>query len=290
MSRRNTKLAAIVPDGSRVDRLATGFQFTEGPVWNPVDGVLLFSDIHANRIYAWSPDGGVTLFREPSGNSNGLTYDRAGRLILCEHETRRLARLDRQGVYTVLSDRFQGKRLNSPNDAVVKSDGTIYFTDPPYGIQPDAQELPFQGVFRFDPARQAVTLLAEDFDRPNGLAFSPDEGVLYVADSSSRRHIRAFTVRPDGTLRDGRVFAVIRSEAPGNPDGMKIDVEGHLYSAAAGGIWVFRADGETVGVISTPETPANCAWGDDDGRSLYITARTSIYRIRLTVPGVRPLT
>jgi gluconolactonase len=290
MSHRNTTLAAIVPDGSRVDRLATGFQFTEGPVWNPVDGVLLFSDIHANRIYAWSPDGGVTLFREPSGNSNGLTYDQAGRLILCEHETRRLARLDRQDVYTVLSDRFQGKRLNSPNDVVVKSDGTIYFTDPPYGIQPEAQELPFQGVFRFDPARQAMTLLAEDFDRPNGLAFSPDEGVLYVADSSSRRHIRAFTVRPDGTLCDGRVFAVIRSEAPGNPDGMKIDVEGHLYSAAAGGIWVFQADGETVGVISTPETPANCAWGDDDGRSLYITARTSIYRIRLTVPGVRPLT
>ncbi len=289
MSDRTTKLAAIVPNNSRIERLATGFQFTEGPVWNPEDGVLYFSDIRTNRIHAWSPDAGVAVFREPSGNSNGLTYDQDGRLIICEHSTRRLGCLDRAGGYTVLCDQFQGKRLNSPNDAVVKSDGTIYFTDPPYGIQPDAQELPFQGVFRYDPARHALTLLTDDFDRPNGLAFSPDERVLYVADSSTRRHIRAFTVQADGTLRDGRVFAVIHSEEPGNPDGMKIDADGNLYSAAAGGIWVFRADGETVGVIRTPETPANCAWGDEDGRTLYITARTSLYRIRLNVPGIRPL-
>jgi gluconolactonase len=289
MSSRNNKLAAIVPEGSLLERLGTGFQFTEGPVWNAVGGFLLFSDIPANRIYAWSPDKNVTLFREPSGNSNGLTYDREGRLILCEHGTRRLSILETSEVYTVLSERFSGKRLNSPNDAVVKSDGTIYFTDPPYGIQPEEQELPFQGVFRFDPEHHNLTLLVDDFDRPNGLAFSPDEHVLYIADSSSRRHIRAFTVRPDGTLSEGRIFAAIDSESPGNPDGMKIDEEGNLYSAAAEGIWVFSADGENLGIIPTPETPANCAWGAEDGRSLYITARTSIYRIRLNVPGVRPI-
>jgi gluconolactonase len=289
MSGSHKKLADIVPEDSRLERLGTDFQFTEGPVWNAEDGLLLFSDIPANRIYAWSPDRGVTLFREPSGNSNGLTYDREGRLILCEHGTRRLSRLENREVYTILSERFQGKRLNSPNDAVVKSDGTIYFTDPPYGIQPEEQELPFQGVFRYDPERQDLTLLADDFNRPNGIAFSPDERVLYIADSSSRRRIRAYTVRPDGMLSGGHVFAAINSESPGNPDGMKIDVEGNLYSAAAGGIWVFSADGENLGIISTPETPANCAWGDEDGQGLYITARTSIYRIRLNVPGVPPI-
>jgi gluconolactonase len=199
-----------------------------------------------------------------------------------------LSQLENGDVYTVLSERFRGKRLNSPNDAVVKSDGTIYFTDPPYGIKPEEQELSFQGVFSFNPERQNLTLLADDFDRPNGLAFSPDERVLYIADSSSRRHIRAFDVHSDGMLRRGRVFATIDSESPGNPDGMKIDVEGNLYSAAAGGIWIYSADGESLGIIPTPETPANCAWGDKDGKSLYITARTSLYRIKLNVPGVRP--
>jgi gluconolactonase len=289
MGGRNMKLIDIVPEGSSLEKLCTGFQFTEGPVWNATEGFLLFSDIPANRVYAWSSDTGVTIFREPSGNSNGLTYDGKGRLILCEHGNRRLTRLTTDDVYTVLSDQFRGKRLNSPNDAVVKSDGTIYFTDPPYGIQPEEQELPFQGVFRYDPEDQNLTLLVDDFDRPNGLAFSPDEQVLYVADSSSRRHIRSFTIRPNGTLSESHVFATIRSESPGNPDGMKIDVEGNLYSAAAGGIWVFSASGESLGVIPTPDTPANCAWGDEDGRSLYITARTSIYRIRLNVPGVRPI-
>jgi gluconolactonase len=289
MSGRNKKIIDIVPEGSSLEKLCTGFQFTEGPVWNVAEGSLLFSDIPANRVYAWSSDTKVTIFREPSENSNGLTYDRKGRLILCEHGTRRLTRLTTDDVYTVLSERFRGKRLNSPNDAVVKSDGTIYFTDPPYGIQPEEQELPFQGVFRYDPEDQNLTLLVDDFDRPNGLAFSPDEQVLYVADSSSRRHIRSFNIRLDGTLSEGHVFAAIRSESPGNPDGMKIDLMGNLYSAAAGGIWVFSASGENLGVISTPETPANCAWGDEDGRGLYITARTSIYRIRLNVPGVRPI-
>ena len=281
------KLASIAPRDSRLERLATGFQFTEGPVWRASEGSLFFSDIPANRIHKWSPDKGVTVFRDPSGNSNGLTYDKEGRLLICEHGNRRLSRIEKGSSYMVLADRFSGKRFNSPNDIVVRSDGTIYFTDPPYGIQPEQQELPFQGVYRLDPVSRKLTLLVDDFERPNGLAFSPDETVLYIADSSARRHVRAFEVKDDGTLDNSRVFAEIRSKLPGNPDGMKVDVDGHLYVSAAGGIWVFSENGEHVGTIETPETPANCAFGDEDWKSLYIAARTSVYRIRLGVPGIR---
>ena len=281
------KLASIVPRDSRLERLATGFQFTEGPVWNTSEGFLLFSDIPANRIYQWSSDRGVKVFLDPSGNSNGLTYDKEGRLLICEHGNRRLSGIEKDSSYTVLADRFRGKRFNSPNDVVVRSDGTIYFTDPPYGIQPEQQELQFQGVYRLDPVSRKLTLLVDDFERPNGLAFSPDETVLYIADSSARRHVRAFEVKDDGTLDNSRVFAEIRSKLPGNPDGMKVDVDGHLYVSAAGGIWVFSENGEHVGTIETPETPANCAFGDKDWKSLYIAARTSVYRIRLGVPGIR---
>ncbi|KYH42158.1 MAG: gluconolactonase [Candidatus Bathyarchaeota archaeon B26-2] len=274
-------------DESKLERIATGFKFTEGPVWNASEDFLLFSDIPANRIYKWPGNGEVDVFREPSGNSNGLTYDKEGRLIICEHGNRRLSRIELDGTYTILADGFRGKRLNSPNDVVVKSDGTIYFTDPPYGIRPEEQELPFQGVFHLDPDSGELNLVVADFDRPNGLAFSPDEETLYIADSSSRRHVRAFDVRPDGALSGGRVFAEIRSELPGNPDGMKVDVEGNLYVAAAGGVWIFSEDGDHLGVIRTPETPANCAWGGEDWRTLFITARASLYRIRLGIPGVK---
>lgn len=281
------KFYSIVSEESKVERIATDFQFTEGPVWNAHDGFLLFSDIPANQIFRWSPERGVTVFRKPSGNSNGLTYDRDGRLLICEHGGRRLSRIEKDGGYTVLADRFQGKRLNSPNDVVVRSDGKIYFTDPPYGIKPEQQELSFQGVFSLDADDKESTLLLDDFDRPNGLAFSPYEEVLYIADSSERRHVRAFEVNRDGTLSDGCVFAEIRSKEPGNPDGMKVDVEGNLYVSAAGGIWAFSAEGEELGVIRTPETPANCAWGEPDWRTLFITARTSLYRVRLAIPGVK---
>lgn len=287
MCSRNEKITSIVPEKSKLERLTTGFEFTEGPVWNASEGFLLFSGIPANRIYKWSPDEGVSVFREPSGNSNGLTYDKEGRLIICEHSNRRLSRIEKDGAYTILTDRFRGKRLNSPNDLVVKSNGMIYFTDPPYGIKPEEQELPFQGVFRLDPDSGGLTLLVDDFDRPNGLAFSPDENILCIADSSNRRHVRIFDVSSTGTLSKSRVLAEIRSELQGNPDGMKVDIEGHLYVAAAGGIWVFSEDGEHLGIIRTPEKPANCAWGDEDWRTLFITARMSIYRIRLSVPGVR---
>jgi gluconolactonase len=280
------KMGFIRPEDSKLEKLATGI-LTEGPVWSASKGFLLFSDIRANCIYKWSTDERVTVFRSPSGNSNGLTYDKEGGLIICEHGNRRLSRLDNDNTYTVVVDRFRGKRLNSPNDVVVKSDGTIYFTDPPYGIQPEEQELPFQGVFRYDPERQNLTLLADDFERPNGLAFSPDEQALYVADSY-RMLVRVFDVNPDGTLGDSRVFADTHSESPGVPDGMKVDVEGNLYVVAATGVWVFSKDGEKLGIIRVPDPrPTNCGWGDHDWKSLFIAARTSVYRIRLSIPGIR---
>ncbi|MCX6641776.1 MAG: SMP-30/gluconolactonase/LRE family protein [Candidatus Bathyarchaeota archaeon] len=280
------KNSIFIQENSEVERLTTGYQFLEGPVWNSAYGFLLFSDIPANRIYKWVPDGSVSVFREPCGNSNGLTFDKRGNLIICEHGTRRLSILEKNEDYKVLADRYQDKRLNSPNDVVVRSDGKIYFTDPPYGIKVDEQELPFQGVYSLDVEKEKLTLLLNDFDRPNGLAFSPDEKVIYIADSSNRRHVRAFDVESDGSLIHGRVFAEIRSELPGNPDGMKVDVEGNLYIAAAGGVWVFSVKGEHLGIIDTPETPANLAWGDKDWRSLFITARTSLYHVKIKTKGV----
>jgi gluconolactonase len=284
---KDRKNSLFIQENCEVERLITGYQFLEGPIWNSSEELLLFSDIPANRIYKWNSDGKVTVLREPSGNSNGLTFDKRGSLIICEHGTRRLSILEKHEIYKVLADKYKDKRLNSPNDVVVKSDGKIYFTDPPYGINPDEQELPFQGVYSLDVKKEKLTLLLDDFDRPNGLAFSPDETVMYIADSSNRRHVRAFDVEGDGSLSHGRVFAEIHSVLPGNPDGMKVDVEGNLYVAAVGGVWVFSEKGEHMGIIDTPETPANLAWGNNDWRSLFITARTSLYRVKMRIKGVR---
>jgi gluconolactonase len=282
---------SIVTKESALERIASGFQFTEGPVWNSLEDCLLFSDIPANCIYKWSHQEGVTVFKEPSGNSNGLTYDEKGNLIVCEHSNRRISRFEKKGGYSVLADRFQGKRFNSPNDITVKSNGLIYFTDPPYGIPPHGEpadrELPFQGVFLLDPANNELTLLVDDFDRPNGLAFSPDESIIYIADSSDRKHVRVFDVDYNGVLRKSRIFAEVKSDLPGPPDGMKVDVDGNLYVASAGGVWVYAEDGKHLGIIKTPEIPTNCAWGEGDWRSLFITAGTSVYRIRLGIPGVK---
>jgi gluconolactonase len=276
------RLRSLVESGDP-ERLATGFQFTEGPVWLS-DGYLLFSDIPANRIYQWTRSGDVTVWREPSGNSNGLTQDSQGRLIACEHGNRRVSATETDGTVLSLAERYKDKRLNSPNDVVVKSDGSIYFTDPPYGIQQEDREQPLNGVYRISP-EGTLELLVEDFERPNGLAFSPDESILYI-DDSAHRHVRAFDVRTDGTLANSRVIADMNHPQPGSPDGMKMDAEGHLYVAGATGIWVFEPNGTRLGVIVTPERPANCAWGDEDRKSLYITARTSLYRIRVKVPGI----
>ncbi len=299
----------IVPEGAAIERLATGFRFTEGAVWVQSEGRLLFSDIPANKIYQWDAacarlfaagqQAMPSVFRDPSGNSNGLTLDRQGCLIACEHGNRRVSRTEKDGRITVLADRYDGKRLNSPNDVIVKSDGSLYFTDPPYGLPKgtEGKELAFQGVYRLSPDGKALALLADDFDRPNGLAFSPDEKTLYVADSSSRKHIRAFDVQADGGIANGRLFADLKSDEPGAPDGMKVDVEGNIYATGPGGVWVFDPAGGLLGRIVPPEVPANCAWGDAarppdgladaDWKSLYITARTSLYRVRLSISGVR---
>ena len=267
----------------KVERVPGDYKFTEGPVWSPW-GTLLFSDIPANRIYEIAASG-QKVYREPSGNSNGLTFDREGRLIACEHGNRRVSRTERDSKITVMADRFEGKRLNSPNDVVVKSDGSIYFTDPTYGIKKEEQELDFQGVYRIKPDGK-LEVLVKNFKMPNGLCFSPDEKKLYIADSTELRHVRVFDVKPDGTLTGGTVFAKV---GPGGaPDGMKVDNSGNLLSTGPGGIWIFDPTGKHIDTIPTPETPANCGWGDADGKTLYITARTSLYKVRLPVGGELP--
>jgi len=276
----------IFPANAKVRRIASGFQFTEGPVWIPEANHLLFSDIPANKILSLKPNGQVTTFRDPSGKSNGLTRDRQGRLIACEHGNRRVTRTEKDGSIIVLADKFQGGKLNSPNDVVVKSDGAIYFTDPPYGIKPNEQEQPLQGVYRISPDGGEINLVADDFERPNGLAFSPDEKKLYIDDSSERRHLGVFDVQPDGALANSRIFYEMNIDKHGAPDGMKVDVDGRIYCTGPGGIWVFDSEGVHLGTIVTPEIPANCAWGDEDWQSLYITARTSIYKIRVNIPGI----
>jgi gluconolactonase len=264
-------------------QVASGFRFTEGPV--PLaDGSLLFSDIPASIIYRLAPGGLPEVWRSPSGQSNGLTLDRQGRLIACEHGNRRVTRTEHDGAIVSLADRYHGGRLNSPNDVVVRSDGIIYFTDPPYGITPDQREQPCNGIYRILPDG-ALELLVSDFDRPNGLAFSPDERLLYV-DDSPRRHIRAFDVSADGALSNGRLFADMASSAEGSPDGMKLDVEGNIYCTGPGGLWVFSPSGLCHGVLALPQLPANAAFGGPDRRTLFLTARTSVYTLRTRTAGI----
>jgi gluconolactonase len=276
----------LFPEDAAVTLLASGFVFTEGPVWLAEKSCLLFSDIPGDKIYRLASDGHTDIFRDPGGNPNGLTLDRQGRLIACEHRTRRVTRTAYDGSIQILADAFQGKKLNSPNDVVVKSDGAIYFTDPPYGIATDDQEQPVQGVYRLVPDIGNLTLAADDFDRPNGLAFSPDEKKLYIDDSSKRRHIRVFDVLPDGSLANGKLFCDMNVLKQGSPDGMKIDQKGDVFCTGPGGIWVISPDGRHLGTIVLHEQPSNCAWGDDDLRSLYITARTSVYKMRVNTPGI----
>ena len=285
VSRLSPALASFFPPDARMERIAGGFHFTEGPLWIPDERTLLFSDIPANSIYRATPEYQVTVFRHPSGNSNGLTRDKRGRLIVCEHSNRRVTRTEQDGSIAVLADRFEGKKLNSPNDVVVKSDGAIYFTDPPYGIHPEQQEQPIAGVYRLSPDGTELSLMVEDMEGPNGLTFSPDENKIYI-DDSKRRHIRVFNVEPNGALSGGAVFCDMNVVIPGAPDGMKVDVEGRVYCTGAGGVWVFDPAGNHLGTIATPEKPSNCAWGGDDWRSLYITAGTSVYKIRVNTPGI----
>jgi gluconolactonase len=296
------RLRRLLDPETRLERLATGFRFTEGPLWDPRAGALLFSDIPADRIYRWSEAGGAAVFREPSGKSNGLTWDLQGRLLACEHLNRRVSRTLDDGSVVPVAARYAGRRLNSPNDLVVRSDGALYFTDPPYGIQsPEVgeiaeQEQPLNGLYLLRPGETEPLLLADDFDRPNGLAFSPDERTLYVADTP-RYHVRAFAVREDGALEGGAVLAELPADAgEGRPDGLKVDVEGNIYTTGPGGLWIVApgacppyGGGELLGHLRFPEKTANCAWGDADLRSLFVTASTSLYRLRVLVPGVPAL-
>ena len=284
---RSSAFLKLFPSNTEFKRVATGFQQTEGPVWLAEEESLLFSDIPSNRILRLEFGGKIKIFRQPSGHSNGLTRDKEGRLIACEQSNRRITRTERDGTITVLVDKFQGGRFNSPNDVVVKSDGSIYFTDPPYGIMPGQQEQPVQGVYRLSPEEKEITLVASDFERPNGLAFSPDEKKLYIGDSSYLRHIREFDVKADGSLSGGRLFHDMNVKEPGAPDGMKVDTHGNVFCTGAKGVWVFDSEGNHLGTIITPEQSFNCAWGDADWRSLYITTRTSIYKIRVNIPGIR---
>jgi gluconolactonase len=263
-----------------VEQVAKGLKFTEGPVWIKA-GYWLFSDIPANHIYKLVPGGKPEVWRADSGNSNGLTLDKQGRLIACEHGNRRVTRTEPDGTITVIADTFDGKRFNSPNDVTVRSDGTIFFTDPTYGLAKRPQEIPFKGVYLVVPGQQPVVLF-RDFDMPNGIVFSPNERYLYVADTP-RNHIRRFDVAPDGSLVGGQIFVRVP-----NPDGIRMDTKGNLYVTSKRGVVAFAPNGKELGVITCPEVPANCAFGGKDGRTMLITARKGIYTVRLPIPGIVP--
>jgi gluconolactonase len=275
-------LSAIL-ETTEAERLATGFVFTEGPLWHP-DGFYYFVDVRSSRLYRLTPGRAPELVRDKTGGGNGTTFDLAGRLVLCEGDNRRVTRQAADGRFEVLMDRFEGKRLNRPNDVVCKSDGSIYFTDPGLRVPLGEREVPHAGVYRVAPDG-AIGLVA-DFEYPNGLAFSPDERFLYVANTRWAQYIHVLELDARGQMVRRRIFADMSSdEAEGVPDGMKVDVEGHVYCTGPGGTWVFAPDGTRLGIIRTPEVPANLAFGGPDLRTLFFTARTSVYTLRVKVAG-----
>lgn len=301
--RKDPRFDKLVPADARVEKLAEGHIWTEGPVWNRKENYLLFSDIPNNAIYKWQEGKGESLFLKPAGYSgkdaftgrepgtNGLTYDSEGRLVACEHGDRRVARIEGTN-QTTLADRFNGKRLNSPNDLAYKSNGDLYFTDPPYGLpkgmDDPGREQEFCGVYRLGKDGK-LTLLTKEITRPNGIAFSPDEKKLYVACSDPEKAIwMAYDVKPDGTLAGGKVFfdatAWAKEKRPGLPDGLKVDKAGNLFATGPGGVHVFAPDGTLLGTFDTGVPTANVAFGDD-GATLYITANTALLRVKLTTKG-----
>ena len=275
-------MSAIL-ETTQAERLATGFVFTEGPLWHP-DGFYYFVDVRASMLYRITPGRPHEVVREKTGGGNGTTFDLQGRLILCEGDNRRVTRRAADDRFEVLVDRFEGKRLNRPNDVVCRSDGSIYFTDPGLRVPLAEREVEHAGVYRIAPDG-AVSLVA-DFEYPNGLAFSPDERLLYVANTRWAQYIHVLELDADGRMARRRIFADMSSdETDGVPDGMKVDVEGRVYCTGPGGTWVFAPDGTRLGVIRTPEVPANLAFGGPDLRTLFFTARTSVYTLRAKVPG-----
>lgn len=292
---RDERFRALMLGNAWVEKLYTGTLWAEGPVYVADSGYLVWSDIPNNRMLCWRDGLGVTVFRSPSDFSNGNTRDRSGRLVTCEHGTRRVTRTEPDGTITVLADRFDGKRLNSPNDVVVKSDGSIWFTDPPYGILSDYEghmadsELGANYVFRLDPETGSLAVVADDFDKPNGIAFSPDESILYVADTGGSHspggphHIRAFD-EADGALRNGRVFAEID---PGLADGFRLDTAGNLWTSAGDGVHCFAPDGTILGKIRVPEVVSNLTFGGPRRNRIFITATTSLYAVYVNATGVQ---
>jgi gluconolactonase len=295
----------IVPQNAKLFKVAEGFEFTEGPIWLRDKSALLFSDPNHNTIYQYTEDGQLTVFREHSGydgadiaeylqpGSNGLTLDPQGRLTIDEQGRHRVSRLERDGTLTVLADRYQGKRLNSPNDLVYRSDGTLYFTDPPFGLpkffDDPRKELPFSGVFSWKDGQ--LRLVSRELKGPNGIVFSPDEKYLYVDNwDPAAKTVTRYPVRRDGTLGRGEIFIDLTAQIPGEEalDGMKMDVQGHLYVSAPGGVWIFDAQGRHLGTIAAPHPVHNFAWGGRNGRTLYLCARTALYRIELLQEGIRP--
>ena len=275
-------LSAIV-ESPEAERLATGFVFTEGPLWHP-DGFYYFVDVRKSMFYRLTPGGKPEVVRENTGEGNGTTFDLQGRLIMCEGGNRRITRTGADGTIEVLCDRYEGKRLNRPNDVVCRSDGSIYFTDPGLRVPLAERELPYAAIYRIDQSG-AVSMLA-DFEYPNGLAFSPDERTLYVANTRWAQYIHALEIGADGAMVRRRIFADMSSdETNGVPDGMKVDVQGRVYCTGPGGTWVFAPDGTRLGIIRTPEVPANLAFGGPDLLTLFFTARTSVYSLRVKVPG-----
>jgi gluconolactonase len=313
LDRLSPSIDTIVPAGAKLERIATGFTWTEGTVW--LDGSLFFADITSNSIRRWTPGKGVSIFLQPSGykgtdhygtepGSNGMTADARGRLTVAGHAQRDIFRfdtLDPAGPFTILADTYQGKRLNSPNDVVYKSDGSLYFTDPPYGLRTQKDDDPekqlnVNGVYRIPnaltqkpgapPAREKLQLVVSDLARPNGIAFSPDEKYLYVNNSDPKKFWMRYRVKADGTLTDAKLlFDDTADKRPGNPDGMKVDVEGNIYSAGPGGIWIFSPEGKPLGTILIPERTANLAWAGPDRKTLYIAASGNIYRVHLKIAG-----
>lgn len=286
---RHKTFRSVVGHDIEIERLATGFQFTEGPVWHPYEHHLVFSDMPGDCMRRWDADRGLAVFRRPSNMANGNAYDPQGRLVTCEHATSRVTRTELDGAITTLASHFEGRELNSPNDIIVKSDGAIYFTDPVFGRRqffgvPRDQELPFQGVYRIPPDGRGLQLLADDFQQPNGLTFSPDERLLYINDTP-RGHVRLFQVRSDGTIEGGRAWAKLEGTGKGGADGLKTDSQGNVYCTGPGGIHVFSPEGICLGVIFVPEQTANFTWGGRDLRTLLVTASTSLYRARVKVPG-----
>jgi gluconolactonase len=293
VERLDPALDRIVDASEAIHDLADGFGGAhgpaEGPLWWQEDGYLLFSDIHNNKRMKYEPGHGVSLHLEPTNRANGLTRDMQGRLVACEHDSRRVTRLERDGSLTVIANSFQGRQLNRPNDVVVKSDGAIYFTDPWTSPNPPQQwDLPFSGVYRLSADLGTYSLLVDDFTLPNGLAFSPDESVLYINDTR-RGHIRAFDVMPNGTISraSDRVFADLRGAEPGVPDGMKVDVEGNVYCGGAGGIWIMDKTGKKLGrIVHGAPATTNIAFGGSDWKTLYFTSRNHLGMTKVKIAGI----